>query len=92
MCSRNYTTTESSLTAVANIAAGFVGAFSINLAAKKYGTQIEASKVCYSLACLSTIFMLMGVDRTDSIYWIAITFGGFGFFGYAAFPMSLGNP
>ena len=28
-------------------------------------------------------------DTYDHLWWIALGFGGFGFFGYSAFPMSL---
>ena len=31
----------------------------------------------------------MGLNQYDKLWWIALGFGGFGFFGYAFFPLIL---
>ena len=31
----------------------------------------------------------MGLNTYENLWWICIAFGGFGFFGYASFPMAL---
>lgn len=89
MCSRNYSIEESTLTAVLNIILGFFGAFVFNYLAKRLHKQIEFAKVIYGLACISTILLVMALNTYGKLWWIALGFGGFGFFGYAAFPMSL---
>ena len=33
--------------------------------------------------------MAMGLNQYDKLWWIALGFGGFGFFGYAFFPLIL---
>ena len=51
--------------------------------------QIDFAKVAFGLASISTILMIMAINTYDRLWWVALGFGGFGFFGYAAFPMSL---
>ena len=89
MCSRNYTINQSTWTAILNILVGFFGAFTINYMAKRYKLQVETAKVGYALACISTIFLMIALNTYDQLWFIMIGFGGFGFFGYAAYPMSL---
>ena len=89
MCSRNYTIEQSTITAIINILVGFLGAFTINYFAKRLKLQTEFAKVCFGLASISTILMMVSLNTYENLWLIALGFGGFGFFGYAAFPMSL---
>ena len=66
-----------------------LGAFVLNYLAKRLKLQIDFAKVSFSLTCFSTILLSMGLNTYENLWWICIAFGGFGFFGYAAFPMSL---
>ena len=51
--------------------------------------QVEFAKVSFGICCLSTVLLMMALNTYDHLWWIALAFGGFGFFGYAAYPMSL---
>ena len=89
MCSRNYSINQSTWTAIINILVGFLGAFSINYFAKKHKLQEETAKIGFALACISTIIMMMALNTYENLWVIMLGFAGFGFFGYAAYPMSL---
>jgi FLVCR family MFS transporter 7 len=77
------------MTAVINIIVGFIGAFLLNFFAKKTKMQTDFAKVSFALACTSTIMMMMALDQYHKLWWISAGFAGFGFFGYAAYPMTL---
>ena len=68
---------------------GLVGAFVINVLAKRWKLQIEFGKISFGIASVSNIIMMMGMKTYDKLWWIALGFSGFGFFGYAAFPLML---
>ena len=66
-----------------------LGAFVLNYLAKRLKLQIDFAKVSFSLTCFSTILLSMGLNTYENLWWICLAFGGFGFFGYASFPMAL---
>ena len=66
-----------------------VGAFVINVLAKRWKLQIEFGKISFGIASVSNIIMMMGMKSYDKLWWIALGFAGFGIFGYAAFPLML---
>ena len=67
----------------------FSGAFVLNYFAKRLKLQIDFAKVSMGLAWISGIILLVALNTYDNLWLICLAFGGFGFFGYAAFPMSL---
>ena len=66
-----------------------LGAIILNFFAKRKKMQVEFAKVSFGICCLSTVLLMMALNTYDHLWWIALAFGGFGFFGYAAYPMSL---
>ena len=77
------------MTALLNILLGFSGALVFNYIAKRLRLQEDFAKVTFGLASISTIVMMMALNTYEKLWWISLGFAGFGFFGYAAFPMSL---
>lgn len=61
MCARNYTITESTIASLVNILAGFFGAFVLNYLAKRLKLQTEFAKICFGLASISTILMMIAL-------------------------------
>jgi uncharacterized membrane protein YeaQ/YmgE (transglycosylase-associated protein family) len=80
---------QSTTGSIVNLIIGFSGAVIISLIAKRFGKNQEIAKVSYVIASLFVVLFSIAVIRQDSFAIICIGLAGFGFFGFAAYPMAM---
>ena len=89
MCPLGYGDLTAGVSAGALILAGLLGSFLIGLTARRYSRQLDFAKVCWPLAAMSGIFLVMSLRFANIYPAILISLMGFGFFGLGAFPLCL---
>ncbi len=80
---------QSTTGSIINLTIGFSGAVIISLIAKRFGRNQEMAKVCYAIASLFVVLFSISIIRQDSFAIICIGLAGFGFFGFAGYPMAM---
>jgi len=89
LCIKGYSDTFSGLMGSLLIVSGLIGSTISGIVVDRTRRFEEVMKVCFSMAGIAACSMTAATQFENMHLWIAVTIFGFGFFGFAAYPIGL---